>query len=749
MQDSEFTPRLFDDDSNNDNNNDNTSSTGSLQALLESLQRQAAEHAADKKENQQQQHHQQHAPPPVIQTLTKGSSLQQHLQSLQQQKQIAAQPDFPPRLQDKTTVSSTKSAVNQLDLDPVVEALLSPTKQVLHERKAIVSSSSDGDFWYGTSTSSTGRRCSSSSSALVATVDMLDFEPRLEDGGTLPLAEHGATRETPPPPPPPPLASPCAEQPPPVCFEKVHLVSPEFFVKAITENRIPIVNSSTLLLQPPKTATRAAADDLTVVSSPLASMVHPMNLDLFIQVETKNRYKNGNRDNDDDVSHTSSLSSVSMASRSSHRSIRSANKNAQQQRINRSGSGSGRDPIFRLDRYRQPKKIKPATAFAITDNDSCAGASVRSNSSFLSSASTSSRISYSLRTGKSGMTRQERRESRHLLKEQQERDTKQQAKRKEKASKTPKKENKTANVSAPDKEPKAAAAIVSPIKSSKSSRKKALAQSPTSDTSLPAFKSPTKTAAAAAVVEASPQNALPRDIKPDASKTVAKSSTMTVAAAVIEASPHDASPSDVKSDYSVTDIPKFIYVLLVEPEQKVFEVVKIDPFTANEEEVSRTRRPTVAVNINNNNNNDARLTIGDVLAQARTGAIDPALAAQKYVSLCNGQQELAAPMLPVDLLLWLPGSERKETSPEMLLAVPEGSNAAAVRQIHHRLMQNPRMQRWWRQQDPFYVAAQKKKKKSSRSSSSSKSRSNKDRSSRRHSSSSSSTTKTTTRTTMM
>jgi hypothetical protein len=170
------------------------------------------------------------------------------------------------------------------------------------------------------------------------------------------------------------------------------------------------------------------------------------------------------------------------------------------------------------------------------------------------------------------------------------------------------------------------------------------------------------------------------------------------------------------------DIPTFIFVLLVEPAQKIFEVVKIDPSAASETTGSSpTTRGGKSTPLHLS---EGGLTVGDVLAQARTGATDPALASQKYVSLCNGMQELAAPMLPVDLLS-KPNKDKsgdkekkkRRKFPEMLMAVPEGSTADVVRQIHSRLMQNPRMQRWWRQQDPFDSSSKKKresKKKSSR-----------------------------------
>jgi hypothetical protein len=154
------------------------------------------------------------------------------------------------------------------------------------------------------------------------------------------------------------------------------------------------------------------------------------------------------------------------------------------------------------------------------------------------------------------------------------------------------------------------------------------------------------------------------------------------------------------------DIPCFIYVLPVEPAQKIFEVVKIDPAAAE----------TIGAPIGSTStrNFSEGLTVGDILAQARTGATDPALATQRYVSLCNDTQALAAPMLPVDLLsrqspsssdkkkgFFSDKKKKKKQIPEMLMAVPEGSTADVVRQIHSRLMQNPRMQRWWKQQDPF------------------------------------------------
>ena len=126
--------------------------------------------------------------------------------------------------------------------------------------------------------------------------------------------------------------------------------------------------------------------------------------------------------------------------------------------------------------------------------------------------------------------------------------------------------------------------------------------------------------------------------------------------------------------------PSCIYILLLQPAKKLFEVVPIDF--------------------------DRELTVGDVLCRVRTKATDSALATQNYVSLCNAEQELAAPMLHVRHLL------SRATNKCLLTAVPEGSNATICRKITHVLLQNPKIRRWLHQTNPF----QMKQKQSSSSS---------------------------------
>lgn len=118
--------------------------------------------------------------------------------------------------------------------------------------------------------------------------------------------------------------------------------------------------------------------------------------------------------------------------------------------------------------------------------------------------------------------------------------------------------------------------------------------------------------------------------------------------------------------------PETIYILLLEPSRKVFEVVPID-FVYD-------------------------LTVGDVLAKARSKATDPGLA-NKYISICNNEQELAAPMLPIRHLL-----QKQSRRHAVLTAVPEGSNATQCRRISTILLQNPRIKNWLRKADPFAVS---------------------------------------------
>lgn len=135
-------------------------------------------------------------------------------------------------------------------------------------------------------------------------------------------------------------------------------------------------------------------------------------------------------------------------------------------------------------------------------------------------------------------------------------------------------------------------------------------------------------------------------------------------------------------------------ILLLNPILKVFEIVLVDFL-----------RDT---------------TIGDVLCKARANATDSSLSEQKYISLCNRKQELAAPMLPVSLLVesahspkkfgaegdrrdeydddWI---NRRHMEARLLVAVPVGSNASVCQAIRRKLWRNPKVQRWWIQSDPF------------------------------------------------
>ena len=133
-------------------------------------------------------------------------------------------------------------------------------------------------------------------------------------------------------------------------------------------------------------------------------------------------------------------------------------------------------------------------------------------------------------------------------------------------------------------------------------------------------------------------------------------------------------------------------ILLVECTQKVFEIVSV-------------------------NHTTQETTVGDVLSKARVQATDPLLSEQSYISLCNQSHELAAPMLPVHLMVQLAKSKYKgndsdnksskkkkkkrkdDDDPSMgrlLMAVPEGSTAKQVRKIQRVLWTHPRVQRWWK-----------------------------------------------------
>jgi hypothetical protein len=141
-------------------------------------------------------------------------------------------------------------------------------------------------------------------------------------------------------------------------------------------------------------------------------------------------------------------------------------------------------------------------------------------------------------------------------------------------------------------------------------------------------------------------------------------------------------------------------ILLVNPVLKVFEIVLVDYLKDT--------------------------TVGDVLSKARANATDESLSEQKYISLCNRKQELAAPMLPVSLLVEatssvaqsmcddasatseLSGNDlqdarlRREMESRLLVAVPQGSSAAVCQAIRRMLWKNPKVQRWWKQTDPFH-----------------------------------------------
>jgi hypothetical protein len=134
-------------------------------------------------------------------------------------------------------------------------------------------------------------------------------------------------------------------------------------------------------------------------------------------------------------------------------------------------------------------------------------------------------------------------------------------------------------------------------------------------------------------------------------------------------------------------------ILLLHPTAKVFEIVQVDyiPDTT---------------------------TVGDVLSKARANATDCLLSEQKYVSLCNKEQELAAPMLSVSLLVarifgLSNGSsdhdvELKNREARLLVAVPEGYTASWCQAVRRALWSHPKMQRWWSQiDDPFQPSSKK------------------------------------------
>jgi len=137
-------------------------------------------------------------------------------------------------------------------------------------------------------------------------------------------------------------------------------------------------------------------------------------------------------------------------------------------------------------------------------------------------------------------------------------------------------------------------------------------------------------------------------------------------------------------------------ILLVDCKKKIFEIVAVEHVTSE-------------------------TTVGDVLSKARTQASDPRLSQQTYVSLCNSVNDLAAPMLPVNLIVNAghtddTGTEtsfslNEETAKKaealdptlgrLLMAVPEGSSPSEVRAIQRALWSHPRVQRWWKRENRF------------------------------------------------
>jgi hypothetical protein len=408
---------------------------------------------------------------------------------------------------------------------------------------------------------------------------------------------------------------------PETCFEKVRLVSPEYFAAAERKENMNTAAGTTGNLRDRFFELQLNTDTANAnavggggdencsnrsnmnMSSPLANMVHPMNLDLFIaetSPEKKHRkqkqaaiaaaaatssttrtkksqqhqhhhhhqqvdYCNDN-DNSNVESHnvpddaSSALSAITMTSRTSHLSVSSAP--VAQGSSRRTGFSS----MFRMDRYRQGgKNPKTATAGSSSAAGSATGGSIanesqRSQSSFLSSSTTGSRISYSLRSGRRGMSREEKRQARLLLR--------QQSLDRDKASAQNQHEYEQDHHHHDD----------SNKKQEEESAHKVTVKNVKRGVS---FKDNVKRAAEEKKEE-------------------------------VESSPP-------------MDIPCFIYVLLVEPAQKIFEVVKIDPATAAET-IGAPKGSSTTRTFSDG------LTVGDILAQARTGATDPALATQRYVS---------------------------------------------------------------------------------------------------------------------
>jgi hypothetical protein len=162
----------------------------------------------------------------------------------------------------------------------------------------------------------------------------------------------------------------------------------------------------------------------------------------------------------------------------------------------------------------------------------------------------------------------------------------------------------------------------------------------------------------------------------------------------------DSNNEPIQSLHLAPDSQSSLSILLLECHQKVFEIVAVDHVTAE-------------------------TSVGDVLSRARSQATDPRLSRQTYTSLCNSVNEMAAMMLPVHLMMDVEQStgnrERKRKEPtlqkydrleaarktcddlgRLLVAVPEGSSAEAVREIQKTLWCHPRVQRWWRKENQYF-----------------------------------------------
>jgi hypothetical protein len=139
--------------------------------------------------------------------------------------------------------------------------------------------------------------------------------------------------------------------------------------------------------------------------------------------------------------------------------------------------------------------------------------------------------------------------------------------------------------------------------------------------------------------------------------------------------------------HSATSQQSELYVWLISPTNKIFEVVRV-PYDGND------------------------TTIGEVLVLARGAALDPVLAEQRYVSLCNDKLELVAPMLPVSFLFHqshLKTGTGGATANQSLMAVPEGWTAFVIREIQKVLMGNRRVKKWLKQKDIFRPLSEEEK----------------------------------------